>query len=202
LCSQPIVVAVLTQFPRERQSNQILKNEFPAERRRKPNFCPISKGERLRTVAAHPLCGCQGRPVSHPCETAHRAAARRHPSNFWSDCPGAAARNPHDPDCVHWCFRPVGMGLVQSLPRPGGNISGLLLLEASITGKWLATLREIAPRLTRMALVGNPKTMPYDYYLRAAEVLAPRWWRCRRRDRPGLSCATRRRRYPPWMWAC
>jgi putative tryptophan/tyrosine transport system substrate-binding protein len=69
---------------------------------------------------------------------------------------------------------PVGMGLVESLPRPGGNITGLLLLEASITGNWLATLHEIAPRLTRMALVGNPKTMPYDYYLRAAEVLAPR----------------------------
>jgi ABC-type uncharacterized transport system substrate-binding protein len=68
---------------------------------------------------------------------------------------------------------PVGMGLVESLPRPGGNITGLLLLEASITGKWLAMLKEIAPRLTRMALVGNPKTMPYDYYLQAAETLAP-----------------------------
>ena len=68
---------------------------------------------------------------------------------------------------------PVGMGLVQSLPRPGGNITGFLLLEATITGKWLATLREIAPGLTRMALVGNPKTMPFDYYLRAAEALVP-----------------------------
>jgi putative ABC transport system substrate-binding protein len=66
------------------------------------------------------------------------------------------------------------LGLVESLPRPGGNITGLLLLEASITGKWLAMLHEIAPRLTRMALVGNPKTMPYDYYLRAAHELAPR----------------------------
>jgi putative ABC transport system substrate-binding protein len=69
---------------------------------------------------------------------------------------------------------PVGMGLVESLPRPGGNVTGFLLLEASITGKWLAMLREIAPGLTRIALVGNPKTMPYDYYLRAAEELAPR----------------------------
>jgi putative ABC transport system substrate-binding protein len=68
---------------------------------------------------------------------------------------------------------PVGMGLVESLPRPGGNITGFLLLEASITGKWLAMLREIAPGLTRMALVGNTKTMPFDYYLRAAEALVP-----------------------------
>src|SRR4029077_15229164 len=68
---------------------------------------------------------------------------------------------------------PIGMGLVASLPRPGGNVTGLLLMEASITGKWLAMLKEIAPSLERVALVGNPKTMPFDYYLQAAESLAP-----------------------------
>jgi putative tryptophan/tyrosine transport system substrate-binding protein len=68
---------------------------------------------------------------------------------------------------------PIGMGLVTSLPRPGGNLTGLLLMEASITGKWLAVLKEIAPGLKRAALIGNPKTMPYDYYLQAAEALAP-----------------------------
>jgi putative ABC transport system substrate-binding protein len=46
-------------------------------------------------------------------------------------------------------------------------------MEASITGKWLAMLKEIAPGLKRAALVGNPKTMPYDYYLQAAKTLAP-----------------------------
>jgi putative ABC transport system substrate-binding protein len=68
---------------------------------------------------------------------------------------------------------PIGSGLIASLARPGGNTTGLLLLEASITGKWMAMLKEIAPRLVRAALVGNPKTFPYDYYLRAAEALAP-----------------------------
>src|SRR5262249_39451059 len=67
---------------------------------------------------------------------------------------------------------PIGMGLVESLSRPGGNITGLLLIEASITGKWLAMLKEIAPGLKRAALVGNPKTGPYDYYLQVAEALA------------------------------
>jgi ABC-type uncharacterized transport system substrate-binding protein len=68
---------------------------------------------------------------------------------------------------------PVGRGFVASLARPGGNLTGLLLYEASITGKWLAMLKEIAPRLVRAALVGNPKTSPYDYFLRAAEAIAP-----------------------------
>jgi putative ABC transport system substrate-binding protein len=68
---------------------------------------------------------------------------------------------------------PIGAGFIASLARPGGNITGLLTFEASITGKWLAMLKEIAPNLARAALVGNPKTTPYDYFLRAAEALAP-----------------------------
>ena len=68
---------------------------------------------------------------------------------------------------------PIGAGFVTSLARPGGNITGVLQYEASVVGKWLAMLKEIAPHLERVALVGNPKTSPYDYYLRAAEAAAP-----------------------------
>jgi putative ABC transport system substrate-binding protein len=68
---------------------------------------------------------------------------------------------------------PVGGGLVESLAHTGGNVTGFLLFEASITGKWLAMLKEIAPQLTRVALVGNPRTVPFDYYLHAAEATAP-----------------------------
>jgi putative ABC transport system substrate-binding protein len=68
---------------------------------------------------------------------------------------------------------PVGSGLVVSLARPGGNLTGLLLYEASITGKWLAMLKEIAPGLTRAALVADPKTPTYDFYLRAGQAIAP-----------------------------
>jgi putative tryptophan/tyrosine transport system substrate-binding protein len=69
---------------------------------------------------------------------------------------------------------PVGSGFVASLPRPGGNITGLMLFEASVTGKWLAMLKEIAPRLERVALVINPKTAAYyNFYLRAAESVSP-----------------------------
>ena len=69
---------------------------------------------------------------------------------------------------------PIGSGFVASLPRPGGNITGVMLYEASVSGKWLAMLKEIAPRLERAALVTNPKTAPYyNYYLRAAESVSP-----------------------------
>jgi putative ABC transport system substrate-binding protein len=68
---------------------------------------------------------------------------------------------------------PVGSGLVASLPRPGGNITGVTQYEASVTGKWLAMLKEIAPSLLRAAFVANPKTATYyDYYLRAADAVA------------------------------
>jgi len=68
---------------------------------------------------------------------------------------------------------PISEGFVTSLARPGGNVTGLLLFETSVNGKWLAMLKEIAPRLTRAALVVNPKTAPYYvYHQRAAEAAA------------------------------
>jgi putative ABC transport system substrate-binding protein len=68
---------------------------------------------------------------------------------------------------------PIGSGFIASLARPGGNLSGVQLFEAPIVGKLLAMLKEIAPWLTRAALVSNPKTSPFDYFRRAAEAAAP-----------------------------
>jgi putative tryptophan/tyrosine transport system substrate-binding protein len=68
---------------------------------------------------------------------------------------------------------PIGSGFVASLAQPGANITGFLLFEASITGKWLAMLRDMVPALARATLVINPKTAPYyDFYLRAAQAAA------------------------------
>jgi putative ABC transport system substrate-binding protein len=68
---------------------------------------------------------------------------------------------------------PISSGFVESLVRPGGNLTGFLLYEESITGKWLAMLKEIAPAVRRAAIVSNPKTVPYDYFLHGAEAAAP-----------------------------
>ena len=53
---------------------------------------------------------------------------------------------------------PVGSGFVERLPRPGGNITGFINIEASLSGKWIEMLKEIMPRIARAALMFNPAT--------------------------------------------
>ena len=67
---------------------------------------------------------------------------------------------------------PIGSGFIASLARPGGSLTGVLQYEASITGKWLAMLKEIAPDLKRAALVANPKVTACDHFLHAARTTA------------------------------
>jgi putative ABC transport system substrate-binding protein len=51
---------------------------------------------------------------------------------------------------------PVGQSLVVSLARPGGNATGFSLFEFGISGKWLELLKQIAPRVTRVAVIRDP----------------------------------------------
>src|SRR5262249_5699241 len=55
---------------------------------------------------------------------------------------------------------PVGEGFVASLSHPGGNITGFHNSEASIGGKWLELLTQIAPRVKRAVMIFNPDTAP------------------------------------------
>ena len=60
---------------------------------------------------------------------------------------------------------PIGSGLVESLPKPGGNVTGFLNIESSLGGKWIELLREIAPTTTCASLMFNPNSAPQaDYY--------------------------------------
>jgi putative ABC transport system substrate-binding protein len=61
---------------------------------------------------------------------------------------------------------PVGSGFVSSFPRPGGNVTGFTNIEPTMAGKWLELLKEIAPRVARVAFLFNPATAPYaELYL-------------------------------------
>jgi putative ABC transport system substrate-binding protein len=68
---------------------------------------------------------------------------------------------------------PVESGLVASLAHPGGNITGFTTFEHAIGGKWLALLKEIAPRIGRVAVILNPENATHPGLLRAIETLAP-----------------------------
>jgi putative ABC transport system substrate-binding protein len=68
---------------------------------------------------------------------------------------------------------PVGSGFVASLAHPGGNLTGFINVEASIAGKWLGLLKEVAPGLKRACMMYNPATATYsDYYLKPFEAAA------------------------------
>ncbi|MET0640312.1 MAG: ABC transporter substrate binding protein, partial [Hyphomicrobium sp.] len=51
---------------------------------------------------------------------------------------------------------PIGQGLVTSMAQPGGNVTGFVNLEPSVTGKYLELLKEIAPRVSHAAIFYNP----------------------------------------------
>ena len=69
---------------------------------------------------------------------------------------------------------PVGQGVVASLARPGGNLTGFTSFEFSIGTKWLETLKVVAPQVVRVALLFNPRTAPFaDSFRRPVEAAAP-----------------------------
>jgi putative tryptophan/tyrosine transport system substrate-binding protein len=69
---------------------------------------------------------------------------------------------------------PVSQGIVASLARPGGNVTGFSALESTIGAKWLELLKEIAPGVKHVAILFNPDTSPFNLrFARAAEAAAP-----------------------------
>ena len=68
---------------------------------------------------------------------------------------------------------PVSSGFVDSLARPGGNITGFALYEYSISGKWLGLLKEIAPGITRAAVIRDPALTAGGGQLGVIQAVAP-----------------------------
>jgi putative ABC transport system substrate-binding protein len=100
------------------------------------------------------------------------------PDIIFAQTPGVVAAVQRETRTIPIVFAnvsdPIGAGFVASLARPGGNITGLQLFEASVAGKWLSMLKEMNPRLKRAALMANPKTTSYEYFLRSVEAAASR----------------------------
>src|SRR6266480_296522 len=72
---------------------------------------------------------------------------------------------------------PLGQGLVASLSRPGGNITGFSVFEFSLGTKWVEMLKQIAPDVRRVTAIFNPQTAPYyGLYLQSIDAGAPSLW--------------------------
>jgi putative ABC transport system substrate-binding protein len=68
---------------------------------------------------------------------------------------------------------PIGSGFVASFPRPGGNATGFIVTEPTISGKWVELLKEIAPGVARVAILFNPTTATYaEYWLKPFRAAA------------------------------
>jgi len=68
---------------------------------------------------------------------------------------------------------PVGLGLVKSLARPGGNITGFATFERSIAAKWIELLKQIAPSVVHAAVISDPRAPTAAGYLAAIRDGAP-----------------------------
>jgi ABC-type uncharacterized transport system substrate-binding protein len=68
---------------------------------------------------------------------------------------------------------PVGSGLVASLARPGGNVTGLTIMSPDLVGKQLELLKEVVPKVSRVALLRHPDNPASAAQLREAEAAAP-----------------------------
>jgi putative ABC transport system substrate-binding protein len=68
---------------------------------------------------------------------------------------------------------PVGAGFVASLAKPGGNATGFTIYEYSMSGKWLELLKEIVPRVTRVAVLRDPAVASGIGQFGAVQIVAP-----------------------------
>jgi putative ABC transport system substrate-binding protein len=75
--------------------------------------------------------------------------------------------------CNPTVIDPVGAGYVDSLARPGGNVTGFISFEYSLSGKWLELLKEIAPGLTRVAVLRNAATPSGPGQFGVIQTVAP-----------------------------
>src|SRR4029077_4217135 len=66
---------------------------------------------------------------------------------------------------------PEGAGVVASFSRPGGNLTGFANFEPAIVGKWLQTLKEVAPHVTRVAVLRTPDGL--KRFMTTVQNLAP-----------------------------
>ena len=103
-----------------------------------------------------------------------RAGARRHPVCYWHRNLAPLLQATRTVPIVFTVvIDPVGAGFVASLARPGGNATGFLMFEYGLSGKWLELLKQIAPGVTRVAVLRDPAIASGIGQFGALQAVAP-----------------------------
>ena len=118
-----------------------------------------------------------GQPTWSRCNNSRRNSSRCSPTSFFRITHPPPRQLLQQTRTIPIVFAnvgdPVGSGFVASFPRPGGNVTGFINLEPTIAGKWLELLKEVAPRVNRVALLFNPTTAPhFEYWLNPFKAAA------------------------------
>jgi ABC transporter substrate binding protein len=117
--------------------------------------------------------------AQNPCAPIRRTRARlavlhgRSIPAYKSSNGHRATRDQHRTGRLRFCGRSGWQWFVDSLKRPGGNITGFANFDNSIGGKWVEILREIAPGVKRARFIFSPEAAPNVSFFHAAESAAP-----------------------------
>ncbi len=137
--------------------------------------------------------------IADVCEGVGRSSTRRNPLNRDSGTAALQRETRTIPIVFVFVADPVGSGFVAGLPRPGGNITGFIDIEAGMAGKWLELLTEIAPGVKRVAIMFNPDTAPVaDRISFPHSRRLPDHSKCCRSQRPFTAMPKSKRSSPPW----
>ena len=101
------------------------------------------------------------------------ARPRRSSGRWRHERSATPSGNPHRADRVRKCARSCGSGIVDSLARPGGNITGFMQFEYSLTAKWLELLKEVARGLKRVAVLRDATITPGIGQFAVIQSVAP-----------------------------
>ena len=129
--------------------------------------------DRPQYAHRHALGHAQCYENSPTCSGARCESTRRYPYWWHIDNRSNVAGNPHLPLVFATVVDPVGAGFIDSLARPGGNATGFLLYEYSLGGKWLELLKQIAPTITRVAVLRDANWVSGTGQFAAIQAVAP-----------------------------
>jgi putative ABC transport system substrate-binding protein len=171
LLAAPLAAEAQSQAPLRRIA--FLSNETPCDASDRPNV-----GFRAFLEGLHSLGYREGRNVAIECRSAEgkyerldalaAELVRLNPAVLVAssaNASGAAKRATSTiPIISVYAADPVGLGLVASLARPGGNVTGISALASDYTAKWLQLLKEAAPRISRAGVLGHVANPTYAIY--------------------------------------